>query len=532
MTPNAAVEARVTGSNLIAGRESARGTATFRSIAPRTGEPGSIDVHEATPEEVEEAVEAAAAAFPELRATPAIRRATLLRAIAEALEEIGDDVVAAADRETGLGAEQRLRGELVRTTGQLRSFARLLQDGWYVEAVIDTATEAHPDVRRMLVPIGPVAVFGPANFPLAFSVPGGDTASSLAAGCPVIVKGHRSHPETSELCGRAIAAAIEATGAPRGAFSLLQGGGATVGRAIVAHPAVKAVGFTGSLPGGRALHDLAAGRPEPIPVYSEMGSLNPVFVTPGAVRARGSEIADGFVGSMTLGNGQFCTKPGLAFAPGELAELVGERLADLPSAPMLNADIRDAFVERVRHTSGLPGVEVVVPPAASEGAATACSPGLLATDVETFLSTPALSEEHFGPLSVIVACPPDRMADVARRMIGSLTATVHAQPGERAAIRDLVAIVVDRAGRIVFDGYPTGVSVLPSMHHGGPYPASSSSLHTSVGMTAVRRFLRPVAYQNAPQTLLPPELRDDNPLHIMRLVDWTWTDGPLHIVRV
>lgn len=532
MTPSAAVRATITGANLIAGRESARGTETFRSIAPRTGEPGPVEVHSATREETEEALTAAATAFPEFREVAGVRRAALLRGIADALEDIADEVVATADRETGLGAEPRLQGELVRTTGQLRSFARLLQDGWYVEAIIDTETEAHPDVRRMLVPIGPVAVFGPANFPLAFGVSGGDTASALAAGCPVIVKGHRSHPETSELCGRAIAAAVEASGLPRGAFSLLQDDGTSVGAALVAHPDVRAVGFTGSLGGGRAILDLAAARPEPIPVYAEMGSLNPLFVTPGALRARGSEIADGFVTSMTQGNGQFCTKPGLAFAPHELAEPVGERLAAAPSAPLLNAGIRDAFVERVEHTSQLPGVEVVLLPEATQGPATASSPGLLATDVDTFLGTPGLREENFGPISVVVACPPDRMADVARRLPGSLTAGIHAQPGEHAAIRDLVAAVVDRAGRIVFDGYPTGVSVVPSMHHGGPYPATSSSLHTSVGMTAVRRFLRPVAYQNAPQALLPFELRDDNPLHIMRLVDWTWTDGPLHIVRV
>jgi acyl-CoA reductase-like NAD-dependent aldehyde dehydrogenase len=518
------VTATLTGSNLIAGRESAQGSATFRSLDPRSGDPGTVDVHGATPDEIAAAADGAAAAFRELSALPATRRAELLRAIADEMEADGDQIVAAADRETGLGAEPRLTSELARTTGQLRAFARLLDDGWYVEAIIDTADDTHQDVRRMLVPIGPVAVFGPANFPLAFSVAGGDTASALAAGCPVVVKSHSSHPETSEVTARAVVAATSRTGAPAGTFSLIHGSGRSVGTALVRHPAIKAVGFTGSLAAGRALCDLAAARPEPIPVYAEMGSLNPVFVTAGALQARGPEIADGFVGSMTLGNGQFCTKPGLVFVDGSFADLVATRLATVPAAPMLNPNIRDAFVESTGRAGRLAGVTEVVRPSPAGDAAVGCAPGLLATDVDTFLSTPELSEEHFGPLSVVITCPAGRMAEVAAGLAGSLTATVHAEAAEYDGLADLLATLAARAGRIVFDGFPTGVAVVPSMHHGGPYPASSSSLHTSVGMTAIRRFLRPVAYQNAPQALLPPELRDSNPSGIRRLVDWSFTD--------
>ena len=342
------------GSNLIAGEESAQGSSVFRSIDPRTGSAGTVDVHEATADEIDAAATAATAAFRELRAWPSARRAELLRAIADELDAIADELIAVTDRETGLGASPRLTGELARTTGQLRAFGQLLDDGWYVEAIIDTATEAHPDVRRMLVPLGPVAVFGASNFPLAFSVAGGDTASALAAGCPVVVKTHSSHPETSELTARAVVTALERMAAPAGTFSLIHGSGAVVGTALALHPAIKAVGFTGSLGAGRALHDLAASRPEPIPVYAEMGSLNPLFVTTRALAARAEEIAEGFVGSMTLGNGQFCTKPGLAFASGPFEEHVAARLAGVPSSPLLNPRIRDAFVDGVREPRAFP----------------------------------------------------------------------------------------------------------------------------------------------------------------------------------
>jgi 2,5-dioxopentanoate dehydrogenase len=523
------------GSNLIAGRESTLGQDTFASVDPRTGRAAEIAFREATGEEVRQAARAAAQASRELRTWSTRRLAPVLRTVADALEETHDQIVQLADRETALGVS-RLEGELARTTGQLRSFARLLEEGWHLGAIIDTASEGRPDVRRMLVPLGPVAVFGASNFPLAFGVAGGDTASALAAGCPVVVKGHPSHPGTCELVGRLVARAVAQAGAPAGTFSLLQGSGPRVGKALVLAPEIKAVGFTGSHAGGRFLHELGATRDEPIPVYSEMGSLNPVFVLPKAARARTTEIAEGLVESMTVGLGQFCTKPGLAIIPQdgggeELVARATEILAQRPAGPMLNERIWRAFRDKLGQTSVRPGVEVVVEGPVYEGEGFVCSPSLLATDLEGFLATPDLTEEHFGPVSVIVRCEPDSWEQVVARLPGSLTATIHAEPSEYEEARVLQHLLVEKAGRIVWNGYPTGVAVVPSMHHGGPYPATSNPAHTSVGMTAIRRFLRPVAYQEAPNEALPEALQDENPLGVLRLVDWRWTTDPIRAGR-
>lgn len=523
----------ITGSNLVAGKERAGGPDTLRGVDPRTGKALEPAFHEATPDEIGDAVRAAGEAFEELRSWPDERRAALLRAVADAVESAGDQLVDLADRETALGTTPRLRGELARTTGQLRSFARLVEDGWYVEAIIDPGGNGVPDVRRMLIPLGPVGVFGASNFPLAFGVPGGDTASALAAGCPVVAKGHPSHPATSEACARAVLAGLAHVGAPAGTFSMVQGAGVEVGAALATAPEIRAIGFTGSLAGGRALHDLAAARPEPIPVFAEMGSINPVFVLPGAAAARGDAIADGYAASMIQGVGQFCTKPGVVFVPeGENGTRIAERIAEVlrsaSGGPLLNERICATFRSGVEHLATLDGVAVLLRGAPNDDQGPlAGAPSLVLTDLDTYQRSPALAEEHFGPVSAVVTCPTDRLTEAARSVPGSLTATIQADEADRALAGRLQELLADRVGRMVYDGYPTGVAVVPAMHHGGPYPATTAPAHTSVGMTAIRRFMRPLAFQDAPAELLPPALVDANPLGILRLVDWTWTTDPI-----
>jgi acyl-CoA reductase-like NAD-dependent aldehyde dehydrogenase len=522
-----------TGASIIAGRDVRGGSATFRSIDPRSGREGAVAFVGATPREVADAAAEAARAFEAWRGWAPSARAALLRGIAERLTDRRSAIVPIADEETALGSE-RLNGELDRTTGQLRAFADLLDEGSYVHAIISPgdARQAppRPDVRRMLVPIGPVAVFTPSNFPLAFGVAGGDTASALAAGCPVVVKGHPSHPATSEICARAIAAAAVSAGAPAGVFSLLQAREVGVARALVTAPEIQAVGFTGSLAAGRTLHDLAAARPQPIPVYAEMGSLNPVFVAPGAAAARGAAIADGLAAAITQGTGQFCTKPGLVFVvDDEHGMRVARALADAVAArtpgTMLNRALHDTLDRQASRTMALPGVEQLTPQvaAASAPAATIVAT-IVATSAATFLQTPALQDEHFGPFAIVVRCAtPDEMIAAARRLGGNLTATIHADKVDERWAGELAAVLVEKAGRIVWNGYPTGVAVVGAMHHGGPYPASTAAAHTSVGATAIARFLRPVAFQNVPDVLLPEALRDANPLGIQRLLDREWT---------
>ena len=520
-----------TGANLIAATESATGSATYTGVDPATGQPTGPAFVEATSAEVDRAVAAAVGAAPTLAGWPATGRATLLRAVAESLEAVAEQLLPAAATETGLAAP-RLTGELGRTTTQLRAFADLLDEGSYVQAIIDTprvhaVLGALPDLRRMLVPLGPVAVFGASNFPLAFGVAGGDTASALAAGCPVLVKAHPSHPLTSELVARAVLAAGDAVGAPAGFFSLLHGRSPEMAQALVRAPGVRAVGFTGSYVAGRALFDAAAGRPDPIPVFAEMGSVNPTFVTAAAARTRGDDVAEGYVASMTMGNGQFCTKPGLLFVPAdEAGEALLRRIANLvahaPGGTLLNRNVAAGLAARLATTRALAGVEVLAEGRPADAGISA-APVLLGSDVDTFVATPDLQAEHFGPAAVAIRTPADRYLDAAGVLEGSLTATIHCEPDDWDTIAPLVDVLRERAGRIVFNGYPTGVAVVAAMHHGGPHPATTAPAHTSVGTTAINRFLRPVAYQNTPPPLLPAALRDENPLRIRRLVDGVWS---------
>lgn len=532
---------QVSGANRIGGEPSREGEVTFTSFDPRTGRPGGAVFAEATPAEVARAATLAGAMF---RAwgmqSPRAARARFLRAAAERLKDWQDAIVSTANEETGLGAA-RLVGELDRTCGQLRAFAALVDEGSYVEAIVSLADPSatpipRPDLRRMLIPIGPVAVFTPSNFPLAFGVAGADTAAALAAGCPVIVKGHPAHPGTSELCARAIETAASGSGLPPGVLSLLQARSLEPAQALVRTAEIEAVAFTGSQAAGRAIHDLAAARPRPVPVYAEMGSVNPVFIGRDALAARAGDIAEGLATSITMGTGQFCTKPGLVFVPDDdagraFARDLAVRVGRRPVGVLLYAGLRDALAERIHHLAALPGVERLTPAAAADppGTALACESVLMATDAATFLATPALWEECFGPVSIVVRCPPDGGAlALAEWLQGNLTATIHAEPSEHhwaVAVADMVAAKV---GRVVWNGYPTGVAVTAGMCHGGPYPASTSPAHTSVGVTAIRRFLRPIAYQNTPDALLPEPLRDANPLGIQRLVDGLWTKEAVH----
>ena len=522
---------QLTGKNLIAGIESAEGSRTFTGNDPATGKALETTFVEATPAEIDRACAAAAEAFQTGRKRPPEQTAKFLEAVADEIMALGDELLQRASHETGLPADPRLAGERARTVGQLRMFARIVRDGHWVEATIDTAVPNRkplpkPDLRSMLIPLGPVGVFGASNFPFAYSVAGGDTASAFAAGCPVVVKAHPAHPGTSELTARAILRAMRAVGIEDGWFSMVHGPSPEVGTALVKHPAIQAVGFTGSLRGGRALFDAAAARPQPIPVYAEMGSTNPIFLLPGALKARGEGIAQGLAVSVTNGAGQFCTKPGIVVglkdeATSAFADKAAKLIAQVAPQTMLHTGIRDLYEKGAQRLTQRPGVAV-----ASRSAVDA-DPGkthggsvVFQSDAETFLRDPVLGEEVFGPATLMVRC--DTLAEmeaVARALHGQLTASVHGTPEDLAAARTLVEILEQKAGRLIFNGFPTGVEVCSSMVHGGPYPATTDPKFTSVGGPAIRRFARPVCYQNFPQDALPVELRDANERNLWRLVN-------------
>jgi NADP-dependent aldehyde dehydrogenase len=489
------------------------------------------EVEEASAAHVDAALEAAERAAHEYRRTSPAQRAAFLDRIAEEIERVGD-LLDVAHAETAL-PPARLAGERARTTGQLRLFADLVREGSWVEARIDRALPDRtplpkPDVRRMLIPIGPVAVFGASNFPLAFSVAGGDTASALAAGCPVVVKAHPAHPATSELAGRAVTRAAAAAGMPPGVFSLIQSSRNDVALALVRHRHTAAVGFTGSLRAGRALFDAAAQRPDPIPVYAEMGSVNPVFLLPGALAERAEAIAEGLAISVTLGVGQFCTNPGVVVgvATGAFNRFV-QRLEELirraQPGTMLYPALLESYEAGVRRLGAVAGTTTVRSSAGGATQESCALPSMFDTTAQTFLRHQELAEEVFGPSTVVVRCGSrEEVEAVARSLEGQLTATVHGTPADLVEHAWLVPILEDKAGRLVVNGFPTGVEVCASMQHGGPYPATTDSRTTSVGTAAIHRFARPVAYQNFPQPSLPPELQDANPRGI-----WRWVDGAM-----
>jgi alpha-ketoglutaric semialdehyde dehydrogenase len=484
--------------NFVAGEYSALEDAEhLRAIDPKTGQPFGPEFPIASKAEIDSAVTAAAGACYEFSQDHE-RRAEFLGEIANELEQSKEPLIEFANAETAL-PKARLEGELARTTKQLRMFAQVVTDGEYLDVVIE---KGPPDLRRMMLPIGPVAVFGASNFPFAYSVAGGDTASALAAGCPVIAKAHPSHPGASALAGEAILRAVRRCGLADGVFSMLHGQ-AEVGRELCLHPLLEAVGFTGSLRGGRALFDLAAQRGRPIPVFAEMGSINPVFVLPGALDETADSFAGGYVASLTLGVGQFCTNPGLLVGIGSAFEKVldevEEGLSATPEGTMLNPGIRDAYI------SGCAARARELGEAAGEGR---ILPRLFRVSATRFLEQPSLEEELFGPSAVAVACASfEEMQQVAQAIRGQLTASLHASQSDLSEAQALLAELSKKAGRIVCNGFPTGVEVSPAMQHGGPYPATTDSRFTSVGPAAIRRFLRPVVYQNTPESLLPPALR-------------------------
>ncbi|NRB18845.1 MAG: aldehyde dehydrogenase (NADP(+)) [Rhodobacteraceae bacterium] len=494
-----------TGNHLIAGTWVA-GDETFKSD-PIQGTSHEYSV--GTPAHVDAAVEAAEAAFWTFGFSTRKERAVFLNTIADEIEARAEEITKIGCQESGL-PEARLQGERGRTVGQLRLFADHILQGDYLDtrhdkALPDRAPLPRPDLKLFQRPVGPVAVFGASNFPLAFSTAGGDTAAALAAGCPVVVKGHSAHPGTGEIVAEAIHAAIVKCGVHPGVFSLVQGGKRNVGTRLVQHPLIKAVGFTGSLAGGRALFDLCAQRPEPIPFFGELGSVNPMFLLPAAVSARGAEIGSGWAASLTMGAGQFCTKPGIAVVLKNQAEAfvlaTQEALSQVGAQTMLTDGIAQAYrAGQTRIASGA-GVQDLLTSSCDQRNAT---PFLYQTTASDWLANPALGEEVFGPLGlVVVADDLDQMHQVARALQGQLTCTIHMDDGDIEAARTLMPILERKAGRILANGFPTGVEVADTMVHGGPYPASTNFGATSVGTLSIRRFLRPVCYQNIPTEILP-----------------------------
>ena len=530
------------GKSLIAGRLSAGTGATTRAVSPLDGTPLEPPVCLAGPADADAALEQAEAAFAAYRAVTGAGRAAFLEKIADEVLALGDELIARAYRETGL-PEARLTGERARTTGQLRMFAGVAREGSWVDARIDTALPdrqpaPRPDLRRMLLPVGPVVVFGSSNFPLAFSVAGGDTASALATGNPVVVKAHSGHPGTSELVATAVRRAVVTGGLPDGVFSLLQGSGKVLGPALARHPFTRAIGFTGSRAAGRALFDLAAARPDPIPVFAEMSSLNPVFLLPGALRERAAAIAEGLRASVTLGVGQFCTKPGLVFGVrgpefDRFRETLAAQLAAVAPATMLHAGISESYHEGLARATGVPGVrELARSRQAPDPARTQGEAVVLATDVAGFRAHPELAEEVFGPFALLIAAADlAELEAVASGFEGQLTATVHATADDLAGAGALLRHLERRAGRLIVNGFPTGVEVSPAMNHGGPYPATTDVRFTSVGTAALQRFVRPVCYQNFAAAQLPPALQDANPLGLWRLVNEKLTRDAVGPVR-
>lgn len=513
---------------MIIGQRIVRGSAgSIRAYNPATLAEFEPAFGLATREDVEAACTLAGQAFDAYRSVPLEQRARFLETIADRIMDIGPALIERAGQESGLPAA-RLEGERGRTVNQLKLFAKVVRDGRFLNATLDSAlpqrTPPRPDLRLRKIGLGPVAVFGASNFPLAFSVAGGDTASALAAGCPVVVKAHNAHLGTSELVAKAIRQAAIDCAMPEGVFSLLIGEGNQIGQDLVNHPAIKAVGFTGSRAGGLALVGIANARKEPIPVYAEMSSINPFFLLPGALAAGGAKLAQGFVDSLTLGVGQFCTNPGLVIAMAgpdldAFRAAATEAVAQKGAGTMLTAGIHKAYSSAIERRSGIQGVELVAQGSA-EGNGCAARAALYQTDAATFTANPALEDEIFGPAALVVVCrSEDEMLQVAAHVEGQLTATVHANGADRAIAAKLLPILERKAGRILFNGFPTGVEVSYAMVHGGPFPATSDSRSTSVGTSAIERFLRPVCYQDVPADLLPVELQDANPLGLARVVD-------------
>lgn len=511
------------GQNIIGYSSSAKGTVAKQAMNPSTGEPVSGPLfYCATEEELNEAAELAKKAFAVYRKKSGKEKGAFLRKIAEEIENLGDALVERYTSETGLPAG-RAQGERGRTCGQLRLFASLIEEGSWVDARIDPALpDRQPlprvDLRYMQRPLGPVAVFGASNFPLAFSVAGGDTASALAAGCPVVVKAHSSHLGTSELVGLAVQKAAKEVGMPDGVFSMIFSD-TGISQSLVKHPNITAVGFTGSYKIGKLLFDIANQRPNPIPVYAEMGSTNPVFILPKMLETKGEAIADNYISSVTMGVGQFCTNPGMMLIQknDKFMEALEDKAKNSVGGNMLNTSIRDAYVGGIEKAKQF--TKVVAVGKKAEGF-TGVEPTILHADYQTFKDNPHLDEEIFGPTSLVVeGSSKEEYLEIARNLSGHLTATVHGTEEELTEYKELLEILEQKVGRLVINGFPTGVEVCHAMVHGGPFPSTSDSRSTSVGSAAITRFTRPVCFQDMPDSLLPDELKNSNPLDIWRKVD-------------
>ena len=518
----------ITGKNYIGNQLSANGSKTFKTFNPKLNIENNWEITEATKEEVNEAAQLATEASKTYSKLSGVKKAEFLRAIADEIEALGDELVSVYSSESGLPAG-RAMGERGRTVGQLRAFANHVEEGNWVDATIDTAIpDRQPlpkvDLRKMNVPLGPVVVFGASNFPLAFSTAGGDTAAALAAGCPVIVKSHPMHAATGEMVAGAIVRAAHKTGMPNGVFSNLNSSGIEVGQQLVQNPNVKGVGFTGSIRGGRALYDLAAKRPEPIPVFAEMGSINPVIMLPKALENRAESLAKTYAGSITLGTGQFCTNPGLILGVKSKAlttfvNALAEEIVKVEPSCMLHPNIAGAYESNKATAMSQTGIEVLA------GYEADVKPNygrqvVTTVEGETFLNNPTLHHEVFGPFSLVVQCENiNQLEQIISSLEGQLTGTIISDDNEITQHTKVVNELQNRVGRIIFNGVPTGVEVCPSMQHGGPYPASTDSRFTAVGVDSIKRFVRPFSYQDWPNEMLPDELKNENPLNIIRNVN-------------
>ncbi len=522
----------INGKHFIATQVTASGNQTFTAFDPRTGSPLS-PIFEATTAEVDQAMQQAALAAEEMRKFDSGQISAFLLAVRDEILGLGDELIERAMQESGLDCG-RLTGERDRTTNQIKVFADLVNEGSWVDARIDTALPdrkplPRPDIRRMLQPIGPVVVFGASNFPLAFSVAGGDTASAWAARNPVVVKGHPAHPGTSELVAAAITRAVQKLDMPKGIFSLLQSTKPEISLALVAHPATKAVAFTGSWRAGRALFDEAAKRPSPIPVYAEMGSVNPVFILPETLKQNAPALAEGLFKSVTLGTGQFCTCPGLVFVPegegfAELKDALASHFSSASPGTMLNAAISKSYHQRAEEFSHEGHVQTIKSEKAEDGPGASGQPTLFVTDAASWAASKPLHEEIFGPATVLVqVSSAAELPGLAKQLEGSLTATIHGTGSELGSAGELAGVLSQVAGRVLVNGYPTGVEVGNAMNHGGPYPATTDVKFTSVGTASIYRFARPVCYQNFPSELLPRELQNGNPKQLWRLVNGNLT---------
>ena len=522
----------ITGKNYIGNQLSATGNRTFKTFNPKLNIENQWEITEASQDEINEAAEIATKAFKKYSKISGVKKAEFLRAIADEIEALDDELLEVYSSESGL-PNGRAMGERGRTLGQLRAFADHIEEGNWVDASIDTAQpERKPmpkvDLRKMNVPLGPVVVFGASNFPFAFSTAGGDTAAALAAGCPVIVKSHPMHAATGEMVSSAVIKAAEKTGMPNGVFSNLNSKGIEVGQQLVQHSRVKAVGFTGSIRGGRALYDLAAKREEPIPVFAEMGSINPVVILPNALNNRAEAIAKTYAGSITLGTGQFCTNPGLIIGIkseglNTFVNTLAEEIVKIQPSCMLHPNIAGAYEVNKEKALSQSGIKVL---AGYENDVEANYARQVVTTVEgdTFLNNPTLHHEVFGPFSLVVQCKNEQqLEEIILNLEGQLTGTVISDDNEIAEHSKVVSALQNRVGRIIFNGVPTGVEVCPSMLHGGPYPASTDSRFTAVGVDSIKRFVRPFSFQDWPNDLLPEELKNENPLGIIRNVNGNLT---------